>query len=290
MRLIYYFKSITGSFLSLIKILQTALLVLTGIAGFMSFGKSHIPILPILNLTGSLFLAISGCTILNMVYDRDIDLKMTRTASRPIPNGDVSPVVGNIIGILITLAGILWAFLTQIAYGWIVTAGVFFDVIIYTMWLRRRTPFSVLLGGLSGGMPILAGRVLAAGQIDMVGLVLSTAVLVWIPIHTLTLHLKHQSEFTAAGIPTFSGKYGEQAARILITISAGLSAVVMVASGWLLNLGSVYLSILSLAGIALLLMLITSLFRTQLLKTKLLFRSASLFMLLSMVLIVLARL
>jgi heme o synthase len=81
MRPVYWFKSITGNFFSLIKISQTLLLVLTGITGFLSFGESLNPGILLLDLFSSLFLAISGCTILNMVYDRDIDQKMTRTAS-----------------------------------------------------------------------------------------------------------------------------------------------------------------------------------------------------------------
>lgn len=290
MKLIFNLKSFLGNTISLIKILQTSLLVLTGIAGAVSVTGSHISSQLVMNLTGSLFLAISGCTILNMVYDRDIDLKMSRTAARPIPSGDVSPISGIVSGGVLIMIGIFWAFLVQTAYGWIVSAGVFFDVVIYTMWLRRRTPYSVLLGGLSGGMPILAGRVLAAGQIDLEGLVLAAAVLVWIPIHTMTLHLKYQADFNAAGIPTFSGKFGEPAARVLITISAGLSALGMVLAAWLLHLGVVYLAILSLAGLALAFVLMFSLFQQQLLRSKLLFRSASLFMLLSMILIILGKL
>jgi heme o synthase len=277
-------------FFSLIKILQTGLLVLTGVVGAVSAAGSHTSGMLLIAVAGSLFLAVSGCTILNMVYDRDIDLKMTRTASRPLPSGEVSSITGSIFGGVLAVTGILWAFLTQVTFGWIVTAGVFFDVVIYTVWLRRRTPFSILLGGLSGGMPILAGRVLATGRVDMEGLVLSAAVLVWIPIHTLTLHLKYQSDFDAAGIPTFSGHFGEPAARILITISAGLSAAGMVMAGWLLQLGVVYLIILSTAGLALLIVLLFSLFRQHLLQTNLLFRSASFFMLLSMILIILGRL
>jgi protoheme IX farnesyltransferase len=283
-------KTSLSNFFSLIKILQTGLLVLTGVAGAVSTSGVQ-PSPQLLSvLAGSLFLAVSGCTILNMVYDRDIDLKMTRTSARPIPSGEVSASIGILFGGFLTISGILWAIFIQPAYGWIVTAGVFFDVVIYTIWLRRRTALSVLLGGLSGGMPILAGRVLSTGHIDLEGLVLCAAILVWIPIHTMTLHLKYQKDFDAAGIPTFSGKFGEPAARILITISAFLSAAGMVLSGWLLHLGFGYLVILTSVGVILIFVLLFSLFQNNFLQTKFLFRTASLFMLVSMVLIILGRL
>jgi protoheme IX farnesyltransferase len=285
----YTFKIVSGYFFSLIKLSQTGLLVLTGIAGAISAGWQANSWQLLASLTASLFLAVSGCTILNMVYDRDIDLKMSRTAKRPIPRGEISPVFGNFLGMVVTTAGILWAFLTQVQYGWIVSAGVFFDVIIYTMWLRRRTPYSVILGGLSGGMPILAGRVLSTGRIDLEGIVLSAAILVWIPIHTLTLHIKYQSDFNKAGIPTFSGKFGEKPARYLISLSAGLSAVSMVIAGYLLNLSFISLTILSITGLGLLVVLALSLYRNDYFHTNLLFRSASIFMLVSMILIIIGK-
>jgi protoheme IX farnesyltransferase len=280
------FKVALGYFFSLIKISQTSLLVITGIAGLASLGWQYVSWQMTLSLTGSLFLAISGCTILNMVYDRDIDQLMSRTSKRPFPNGEISPTFGYIFGAVFTLLGILWAFLMQTAYGWVVTAGVIFDVIVYTVWLRRRTPYSVVLGGLSGGMPILAGRVLSNGRVDLEGLVLAAAILVWIPIHTLTLHLKFQSDFDKAGIPTFSGRFGVGPAQILIALSAGLSAIGMVLAGYLIHLGVVYLVILALCGLGLIVVLILNLIYKDNIHAKLLFRSASVFMLISMVLFI----
>jgi protoheme IX farnesyltransferase len=280
------FKVALGYFFSLIKLSQTSLLVITGIAGAVSVGWQYVSWQIILSLTGSLFLAVSGCTILNMVYDRDIDLLMSRTAKRPIPSGEVTPTFGYIFGGLLTITGVLWAFWMQSAYGWVVAAGVFFDVVVYTMWLRRRTPYSVVLGGLSGGMPILAGRVLTTGRVDLEGLVMAVAILVWIPIHTLTLHLKFQSDFDRAGIPTFSGKFGIAPAQILIAISAGLSAIGMVLAGYLIHLGIIYLVILALCGLGLIIVLILSLIHKDNIHAKLLFRSASIFMLVSMILLI----
>ena len=81
-------------------------------------------------------------------------------------------------------------------------AGLFFDVVIYTLWLKRRTPWSIVWGGISGGMPILAGRVLAVGRIEWIGVVLALAVLFWIPTHILTFSMRYREDYANAGIPT----------------------------------------------------------------------------------------
>ena len=169
----------------LIKSLQTGLLLATGIAGYLSSRPPFaIPLL--LGLAGSLFLAISGSTILNMWYDRDIDAKMKRTHMRPAASGQLDPKEVFAVGLTISFLGVAWAALIAPLYGLIVFAGWFFDVIVYTVWLKRRTCWSILWGGISGAMPILSGRALAVGEIELVGILLALAILFWIPTHTLT--------------------------------------------------------------------------------------------------------
>ena len=73
----------------------------------------------------------------------------------------------------------------------IVLAGLFFDVVIYTIWLKRRTPYSIIVGGLAGGMPALAGRTLGTGRVDLLGLLLALAVLLWIPTHIVTFGVRY---------------------------------------------------------------------------------------------------
>ena len=124
-------------------------------------------------VAGSLFLAISGSTILNMWYDRDVDAKMERTCWRPLPSGKIEPREALWLGLIISTAGVVWALMVDVLFGLVVFAGLFFDVVVYTIWLKRRTLWSIVWGGISGGMPILAGRALASGKIDLVGIVLA---------------------------------------------------------------------------------------------------------------------
>jgi protoheme IX farnesyltransferase len=211
----------------LIKSLQTTLLLATGLAGFMS---ARCPIMGwhiMLGVSGSLFLAISGSTVLNMWYDRDIDALMQRTCLRPLPSGKLSPRAGLTFGLVLSVLGVGWAFSLSTLYGAIVFAGLFFDVVIYTMWLKRRTAWSIVWGGIAGGMPVLAGRALATGQIDWIGITLSLAVLFWIPTHILTFSMRNHEDYQAAGIPTFPSTYGFQFTQLTMALSSMMVAIMM---------------------------------------------------------------
>ncbi len=239
----------------LIKSLQTGLLLATGIAGYLSAGKAAADALTMLGLAGSLFLAISGSTVLNMAYDADIDALMKRTCWRPLPKGLVSVREAVILGAVLSTLGVAWAFWMAPLYGAIVFAGLFFDAVVYTLWLKRRTPFSIIFGGLAGGMPVLAGRALATGQIDLVGVMLALGVLFWIPTHILTFAMRHFDDYQAARVPTFPAAYGFNATRLVIAISSLAAALVMgwaaatlgAQVGWLAALGVLGLGLLGLA-------------------------------------------
>src|SRR6266542_5310611 len=262
----------------LIKSLQTGLLLSTGIAGYLS-SRSPFSILLLLGLSVSLFLAISGSTILNMWYDRDIDAKMKRTHMRPAATGQLDQKEVFIVGLTISILGIGWAFLIAPLYGLVVFAGWFFDVIVYTVWLKRRTCWSILWGGISGAMPILAGRALAMGNIELIGILLALSILFWIPTHTLTFSIKFRNDYKNAGVPTFPETYGERFTRAVIAVSSILAAV---AIGWASILIGLSAGLLSLIAVLTAVMLILA-FATLRIHTDkmnfMLFRYASLYML-----------
>ena len=227
-----------GQYAALIKSLQTALLLITGLAGYMSARCPVTHWTTVVGLLGSLFLAVSGSTILNMCYDRDIDSVMNRTHHRPIASGKVRPEHAARIGLLFAVTGVGWAIAMDPLYGGVVFAGLFFDVVVYTLWLKRRTCWSVVWGGISGGMPILAGRVLGLGEIDLIGVLLAVSVLCWIPTHMLTFSLRYAADYAAARIPTFPSTYGATitrraiaAASVLATLAIGLAAVLIQVQG-----------------------------------------------------------
>jgi protoheme IX farnesyltransferase len=275
-------------FWSLTKGPQTALLVITGLGGYMSSFPHPLSWQNILAVAGSLFLAISGSTMLNMVYDRDIDARMRRTARRPLPAGRVSPRDAIYVGLATSWLGIGWAFSLDWLYGLIVSAGFFFDVIIYTLWLKRRTPWSILWGGISGGMPILAGRTVGLGHIDPIGLLLALGVLAWIPSHIMPLTIKYLDDYQQAAVPTFPARYGLGTTRAIVSFSISVTVIVMLVSAQLSGIPERRLVGLGLLGLALLMAAILNILRPTPALNRGLFKLASLYMLGTMVLMIIS--
>jgi protoheme IX farnesyltransferase len=268
----------------LIKSLQTGLLLSTGVAGYLS-SRPPFSVSLLLGLSISLFLAISGSTIMNMWYDRDIDAKMKRTHMRPAASGRLDQKEVFAVGMWISVLGIGSALVIAPLYGLVVFAGWFFDVIVYTVWLKRRTCWSILWGGISGAMPILSGRVLAVGEIELVGILLGLSILFWIPTHTLTYSMKFRKDYKNAGVPTFPDTYGDRLTRLTIAISSVLAAI---AIGWASILIGMSAGFLSLIAVLTAVMLILA-FATLRIHTDrmnfMLFRYASLYMLSAMIIL-----
>jgi protoheme IX farnesyltransferase len=269
---------------SLIKSLQTGLLLSTGLAGYMS---ARCPIFNLGTMVGlgiSLFLSISGSTILNMWWDRDIDSRMTRTKDRPLASGQIAPNEALRLGLLLSLMGVGLAVAMDALYGLILVAGIFFDVVIYSMWLKRRTAWGILWGGISGGMPILAGRVLGVGGFDWVGITLALGILFWIPTHILTFSMRYFEDYKTAGIPTFPSIYGFHMTRITIAVSSILASLAMGAASLGIGMTFGYLRVLFVLSIGLLCLATWSVFKPTERTNFGLFKYASLYMLSSMIL------
>jgi protoheme IX farnesyltransferase len=277
-------KSKIALFIPLIKPLQTGLLLATGIAGYMSAHTTP-ALAQLFWMSLSLFFSIGGSTIMNMWHDHDIDAQMKRTQKRPAANGQLSQSEVFRVGMLVSLIGIGGAVLLDAYYGLVVFAGWFFDVVVYTLWLKRRTCWSILWGGISGAMPILAGRVLAVGEIEIIGLLLAGAVLFWIPTHTLTFSIKFADDYNAAGVPTFPSTYGLETTRAVIALSSIIAAASIGVAGVMIGVQAGILRLLVVLSSGLLLLSFATVFRPSERVNFSLFKYASLYMLISMILL-----
>ncbi|MDX9993022.1 MAG: UbiA family prenyltransferase [Anaerolineales bacterium] len=271
----------------LIKSLQTGLLVSTGLAGYMSARCPIFNLGTVIGLFLSLLAAISGSTILNMWWDRDIDAKMGRTQKRPLASGAIDSTEALRVGLLLSLFGVGLAVALDALYGLIIFAGLFFDVLIYSIWLKRRTCWSIIWGGVSGGMPILAGRVLGVGGLDWIGLLLALGILFWIPTHILTFSMRYFDDYKAAGVPTFPSTYGFPVTRATIAISSVFAALAMGWAAWGIGMEIGYLRVLIVLSGGLLTLGLTSVFRPTEKVNFGLFKYASLYMLAAMILMML---
>ena len=229
----------------LIKSKQTFLLLYTAIFAYLiSSWESRFMLTDFIGLMVGLFFAISGSTLLNMYIDRDIDALMERTKNRPLPSGRIPASTVLKHGTLFTTGGILAiGIFIDVLTMTVVFLGVFLDVVVYSLWLKRRTRFSIIFGGVAGGLPAVAGRTAAIGTLDIIALLLGFFVLCWIPLHILTLALipKNLVGYKNANIPMWPVICGQVQTIRVITLSALTSSLIMVFTGLMLNIQTIIL-------------------------------------------------
>jgi heme o synthase len=187
--------------IALLKPRVLTLVVFTGLIGLIvAPGHLH----PVLGLTAILCITVAAgaCGAINMWYDRDIDAIMHRTRKRPIPAGRIQP--GAALGFGITLAVgsvLIMGLAVNIPAALILALSVCFYVFIYTMWLKRRTPQNIVIGGAAGAFPPVIGWAAVTGSIDLVPLVLFGIVFIWTPPHFWSLALWANDDYRRAGVP-----------------------------------------------------------------------------------------
>jgi protoheme IX farnesyltransferase len=222
--------------------------------------------------------AVAGSTALNMVLDRDIDRVMDRTGRRPLPSGRISVARAWVFGLGLAGVGLAGSWAADALFGLVVTLGLLFDVVVYTMWLKRRSAASILIGGIAGGMPALAGRVLAIGAVDVIGLLLAAGVVLWIPAHILTLAMRHADEYGRAGVPVWPAVHGEESTRRVIAVATAGAAGVLLAAGLRADVHAVALAGLGLAGAVMVALSLLALLRPSERRNWTLFKAASIYM------------
>ncbi|MGQ4913791.1 MAG: heme o synthase [Candidatus Asgardarchaeia archaeon] len=228
--------------IKLIKPKQTALLVFTCIAGYLTIGWALNPLIFAIAVT-SIFLAVSAATVFNMYFDADIDYKMQRTRHRPLPSGEISYNQAAIFGFVLLMASIFIGVLISPLFLFITLLGFFIDVVVYTLWLKRKSPLSIVVGGIAGGMPVIAGRVAAVGYIDLLAILLAILVMSWIPTHIWNLVIFYDHDYRAADIPMLPILIGNEKTMLIILISNILTGVIIISLYLLGYFGMLYLLI-----------------------------------------------
>ena len=293
MGIVLKLKDITFLFGELIKARQTILLVYTGIMAYFITALSKITVfnwVELLFLFLSLYLAISGTTVLNMYIDKDIDAIMERTKNRPLPSGKVSPLTVLIIGIVLTILGIL---LSSLTLNWLTTLiiflGFFFDVVVYTVLLKRRTKFSIIFGGIAGGLPAWAGRIAILGNLDWIGFLLLIFVLAWIPVHILTIALipKNYKGYKDAGVPMWPIVSSETQTMRVIAIGAFISSIALYEVARLLGAHAIIRIIWGFCCAVIIILVVKSLIKPSNKLTFIIFKIASLYMIFGFLLVLL---
>ncbi|MEG6508742.1 heme o synthase [Methyloligella sp. 2.7D] len=207
-----------GDYLALLKPRVMFLVVFTGLAGMVAAPEA---IHPVLAIAALLCIAVgSGAAgALNMWYDADIDARMTRTASRPIPRGRVEHSEAVAFGIVLSIGAVMCLGLMVNWLSAALLAGTIgFYVGIYTMWLKRSTPQNIVIGGAAGAMPPVIGWAAATDSVTLAPIVLFLIIFIWTPPHFWALALYRSGDYARVGVPMMPVVAGEAATRRQILI------------------------------------------------------------------------
>lgn len=198
------------AFIDLTKPRIMIMLLYTGIAGMVVAGH-HLPSLGVLLATClGLVLSTGGSAALNMWYDRDIDVIMKRTQNRPIPRGLVKPSHALVYGIsLIVVSFVELGLLVNWLTASMAVAGAVYYVLIYTFWLKRRTPQNIVIGGGAGAFPPIIGAAAVTGTIPWSAVLMFLIIFFWTPPHFWSLALYKNEEYKRANIPMMPVVEGE---------------------------------------------------------------------------------
>jgi heme o synthase len=199
-----------------------------------------------LTLAGAL--ASMGSSALNHYYDRDIDKMMYRTSSRPIPSGRLSPrsVMAFGLGASILSVILAWFTLNPVATG-LIAVGIFFYVIVYTVWLKRYNAANIVIGGFAGSAAAMAGWAAATGSINLLGFLVGWLVFMWTPSHFWCLAIKAREEYASVRIPMLPVLIGNQKTSSYIFANTAILLPYSVAL-YFFGLGVLYTIIAAISG------------------------------------------
>ena len=226
-----------------------SLVVFTGFVGlYLAPGDGNL----ILQIIAVLCIAIgAGASgAINMWYDRDIDAVMSRTQTRAIPSGKVTAEAALTFGILLAGGSVM---VMGLAVNWVAAillmVTISFYVFVYTIWLKRRTPQNIVIGGAAGAFPPMIGWAAATGTVSIESITLFTIIFIWTPPHFWALSLYKSDDYKAAGVPMMPlvhGRYETKKQILLYSIVLGPLGIVPFLLG---TLGTVYGATAALLGV-----------------------------------------
>jgi len=207
-----------GDYMALLKPRVMSLVVFSGFAGlFLAPGDLH----PILAAVAVLCIAVGAgaAGAINMWYDRDIDAVMSRTRDRPIPAGRMNPDEALSFGVVLSVGSVV---LMGLAVNWAAAALLaianLFYIFVYTMWLKRRTPQNIVIGGAAGAFPPMIGWAAVTGDVSLASIVLFAIIFFWTPPHFWALALFRNPDYAAAGVPMLPVVAGERATKVQMLV------------------------------------------------------------------------
>jgi protoheme IX farnesyltransferase len=235
---------------ALLKPRVMSLAVLTALAGMVAApGGVH----PVIGFTALVFIAMgAGASgALNMWWDADIDRVMARTATRPIPRGRVPADEALALGAVLSVGSVMGlGVLVNWVAGALLAFTILWYILFYTMYLKRRTPQNIVIGGAAGAFPPMIGWAAATGSVSWESVLLFLIIFIWTPPHFWALGLLRVRDYERAGVPMLPVTAGAQETRRQILIYSALMAPVGVAPAFAGMGGWIYLAVSVIGGAA----------------------------------------
>ena len=227
-----------GDFVALLKPRVMSLVIFTAFVGLvLAPGQIHPVLAGIALLAITVGAGASGA--LNMWYDADIDAHMARTAARPIPRGHVTAEEALTFGVVLSVFSVLTlGLLVNWTAGALLALTIGFYIFIYTMWLKRRTPQNIVIGGAAGAFPPMIGWAAVTGTVSIEGVLLFLIIFFWTPPHFWALALYRSRDYERVGVPMLPVVAGGDETRRQILIYSVLLAILGVAPA-LIGLGGI---------------------------------------------------
>ena len=228
-----------GDFIEILKPRVMSLVVFAGFVGLvLAPGHLH----PVLATVAMLCIAVGAgaAGAINMWYERDIDALMTRTANRPLPARRVAPDDALGLGVLLSIFSVLlMALATNFVAAALLMAAILFYVFVYTVWLKRRTPQNIVVGGAAGAFPPMIGWAAVTGDVSLAGAVLFLLIFLWTPPHFWALALYRSDDYRRAGVPMLPVVAGPRETKrqmliyTLLLVPVALAPTLLGSVGWL---------------------------------------------------------
>ena len=240
-------------YFDLLKPRVMSLVVFTGLVGVV-IAPAHIHPFEAALAVLAIALGSGAAGCINMWYERDLDALMARTRNRPLPAGRVEPDDALGLGVLLSIFSVaLMALATNFVAAALLAAAILFYVFVYTVWLKRRTPQNIVIGGAAGAFPPMIGWAAATGDVAPVGIALFLLIFLWTPPHFWALALYRSDDYRRAGVPMLPVVAGPRETKrqmllyTLVLAPVALSPTLLGGVGWLYGAMA---SVLSLAFIA----------------------------------------
>jgi protoheme IX farnesyltransferase len=243
-----------GDYFALMKPRVMSLVVFTGLAGMLAApGHLHWLLASVAVLCIAVAAGASGA--INMWYDRDIDAIMERTRERPLPRGRIAPEEALSFGVVLAAGSVL---MMGIAVNWVAASllavTVLFYVFVYTIWLKRRTPQNIVIGGAAGAFPPMIGWAAVTGSVSIESIALFALIFMWTPPHFWALSLYRCSDYAAAGVPMLpvvAGKAETKRQMLIYTvllIPVGMAPAMLGIAGWIYGAVALILGLVFIAA------------------------------------------